>query len=93
VDGRDLRNLRSTCCQIRRHYQRLDARALGPSRQLEVVPRTFQQKVSDLITVVVLFAVAAAYYFIFVAPRQGRYWVQANLPDPYHTAQPLPAQD
>jgi hypothetical protein len=43
--------------------------------------------------VVVLFAVAAAYYFIFVAPRQGRYWVQANLPDPYDTAQPLPAQD
>ena len=58
-----------------------------------VVIALTQQKVSDLITVVVLFAVAAAYYFIFVAPRQGRYWVQANLPDPYDTAQPLPAQD
>ena len=37
-----------------------------------VVIALTQQKVSDLITVVVLFAVAAAYYFIFVAPRQGR---------------------
>jgi amino acid transporter len=56
-----------------------------------VVLALTQQKISDLITVAVLFAVALLYYYGFVARRPGRYWVQSELPDPYDTAAPLPS--
>ncbi|HUY09355.1 MAG TPA: APC family permease [Candidatus Dormibacteraeota bacterium] len=58
-----------------------------------VVLALTQQKVSDLITVAVLFGVALVYYYGFVARRPGRYWIQADLPEPYDTNRPLPSSE
>ncbi len=58
-----------------------------------VVVALTQQKGSDLITVAVIFAVGLIYYYAFVARRPGRYWIQADLPEPYDTFEPLPADE
>ncbi|MDA8395077.1 MAG: APC family permease [Candidatus Dormibacteraeota bacterium] len=55
-----------------------------------VVLALTQQKVSDLITVAVIFGAAVVYYYGFVARRGGRYWVQSELPEPYEITEPLP---
>lgn len=39
-----------------------------------VVVALTQQKPSDLITVAIIFAVGAVYYFVWVRPRSNRYW-------------------
>jgi amino acid transporter len=58
-----------------------------------VVVALTQQKVSDLITVAVIFGVGLLYYYGFVARRPGRYWIQADLPEPYDTNRPLPGPE
>ncbi len=58
-----------------------------------VVVALTQQKGSDLITVAVLFAVGLVYYYLFVARRPGRYWVQADLPRPHDATPPLPGAE
>ncbi|MGH7641068.1 MAG: APC family permease [Candidatus Dormibacteria bacterium] len=55
-----------------------------------VVLALTQQKASDLITVACIFAAAIIYYFGFVAPRRGRYWVQADLEEKSEAAPPPP---
>jgi amino acid transporter len=52
-----------------------------------------QQKGSDLVVTGSIFAAALIYYFGFVIRRPGRYWIQANLPEPYNTYEPLPDEE
>jgi len=47
-----------------------------------VVVALTQQKLSDLITVAVLFVVGLVYYFVFLRPRSNRYWNMGMLEAP-----------
>ncbi len=80
-----------------RHLPRPSKMPLWPLPPLFALAGTVlalsKQTADDLWTTVALFGAAFIYYFAFVRPRKGRYWIQADLPEPYDTFVPLPKDD
>jgi amino acid transporter len=52
-----------------------------------------KQTSGDLWLTVAIFGAGLVYYFAFIRPRKGRYWIQADLPEPYNTYEPLPESE